>query len=165
MITDAPNYEMLVGQPIILAVEQAKQNQLPEGGRYVFDWHAFLQSNPPTESLVGGSEHKQILSGKVAPVDLLAIEFPKLVKQWKEETFFISSSTKLFNHPAYVRIMAMGTAGIPLVLGELQKNSGRWFYALKFMAGEKGKDVAAGINNYEDAKAAWLEWGYKNNYI
>ena len=59
----------------------------------------------------------------------------------------------------------MGTAGIPLVLGELQKNSGRWFYALKFMAGEKGKDVAAGINNYEDARAAWLEWGYKNNYI
>jgi hypothetical protein len=28
-----------------------------------------------------------------------------------------------------------------------------------------GKDVAAGIKNFEDAKAAWLEWGYSNNYI
>ncbi|SRR6266478_2587938 len=89
-------------------------------------------------------------------------EFNKLVKQWKEETFFLSSLSKMFAHPAYQRIMAMGTDGLSLVLGELQNGQGNWFYALKFMA---GKDVAAGIKNYEAARAAWLEWGYKNNYI
>jgi len=92
----------------------------------------------------------------------LRAEFDSLVKQWKEETFPLSSLTKKYAHPAYQRIMAMGSSGIPLVLNELQKNNGRWFYALKFMA---GKNVSEGIDNFEDAKAAWLEWGYKNNYI
>ena len=56
----------------------------------------------------------------------------------------------------------MGTAGIPFVLKELQECQDPWFYALKYMA---GKNVSAGMNNYSDAKAAWLKWGYKNNYI
>jgi len=95
----------------------------------------------------------------------LKAEFNKLIAQWREETFSISSLTKIYAHPAYQRIMAMGTAGLPFVLRELQNNQGHWFYALKFMAGEDGKDIAAGLNNYEDARAAWLEWGYNNNYI
>ncbi len=56
----------------------------------------------------------------------------------------------------------MGTAGLALVLNELQKNPDRWFYALKLMA---GTDVADGMKDAEDARAAWLQWGYKNNYI
>ena len=55
-----------------------------------------------------------------------------------------------------------GKEGLPLVLRELQNSNDNWFYALKFMAGE---DAAAGIENFDDAKAAWLEWGYKHNYI
>jgi hypothetical protein len=95
----------------------------------------------------------------------LAGEFRSLVEKWNEDTFAISSLTKIYAHPAYQRIMAMGTAGLPLVLRELQENQGNWFYALKFMAGKDGENVAAGIDNFEDAKAAWLEWGYRNNYI
>ncbi len=101
----------------------------------------------------------------MSQVESLSEEFPKLVKQWKEETFALSSLTKIYAHPAYQRIIGMGTDGLPYVLRELQKNQGRWFYALKFMAGESGKNVAVGINNFEDARAAWLEWGHKNNYI
>jgi hypothetical protein len=92
----------------------------------------------------------------------MASEFASLVTQWKEETFPISSLTKKYSHPAYVRIMAMGKEGIGLVLRELQTSGGRWFYALKFMA---GKNISEGIDNFDDAKAAWLEWGYKNNYL
>jgi hypothetical protein len=92
----------------------------------------------------------------------IATEFASLVKQWNEETFALSSLTKKYNHPAYVRIMAMGKEGISMVLKELQQSGGRWFYALKFMAGE---NISEGIDNFEDAKAAWLEWGYKNNYL
>jgi len=95
----------------------------------------------------------------------LTAEFEALVRQWKDETFLISSSTKLFNHPAYIRIIAMGTAGLPLVLRELQKNTGRWFYALKYMAGEDGKGVGVGMKDYDDVREAWLKWGYENNYI
>jgi hypothetical protein len=94
--------------------------------------------------------------------ETLQKEFYSLVKRWKDETFAISSLTKIYAHPAYQRIIAMGTDGIPFVLKELAKNQGRWFYALKFMA---GKDISEGMNNFEDAKDAWLEWGYRNNYI
>lgn len=153
MIADCP-------YPPIYSSAKAVQSLPSEG--YKIDWKAWLKMNSPTTSPVASFETKQVLSGKSATIDSIAAEFPKLVKQWKDETFFVSSSTKLFNHPAYVRIMAMGTAGISLVLKELQKDSGRWFYALKFMA---GKDVSAGIKDYDEAKSAWLEWGYKNNYI
>jgi hypothetical protein len=44
----------------------------------------------------------------------------------------------------------------------LQNNQGNWFYALKYMAGE---DVAEGTDNFEDARAAWLEWGRNNNQV
>lgn len=97
--------------------------------------------------------------------EALAKEFHKLVTQWRDETFFMSSLGKQFTHPAYVRIMAMGIEGIPLVLSEMQKSQDNWFYALKFMAGDEGKDVAAEIEDFESAKAAWLEWGYSKNYI
>ncbi len=94
--------------------------------------------------------------------EALAKEFQTLVDQWTEETFFLSSLGKQFTHPAYVRIMAMGREGLPLVLNQLQRSQDNWFYALKYMA---GRDVAAGINDCEAAKAAWLAWGYENNYI
>ncbi|MGA9408422.1 MAG: hypothetical protein WBW71_14905 [Bacteroidota bacterium] len=161
MIIDAPNFEMLVGKPVIFAEEQAKQNQLPEGEGYVFDWNELLRLNPPATISVEKVKAKQVLTGQAGAIDSLAKEFPKLVTQWREETFHLSSLTKIYAHPAYQRIMAMGTDGLSLVLSELQKKPDRWFYALKFMAGE---DVAAGMKN-EDARAAWLEWGYKNNYI
>jgi hypothetical protein len=98
----------------------------------------------------------------IGTVDSLEAEFHLLVNRWKAETFYLSSLTKKYAHPAYQRIMAMGTNGLPLVLTELQKSNGNWFYALKFMA---GKDVSTGITDYENAKAAWLEWGYNHNYI
>ena len=107
-------------------------------------------------------QSERLLNATTALPDVLAKEFRKLVKQWRDETFFLSSLTKMFAHPAYQRIMAMGKEGIPLVLREMQKSQDSWFYALKFMAGE---DVAAGIKNFDDAKSAWLEWGYKHNYI
>jgi hypothetical protein len=89
-------------------------------------------------------------------------EFNRLVAEWKRDTFYMSSLTKIYAHPAYERIKAMGTAGIPFVLRQLRQDQGKWFYALKYMA---GRNVAEGIDNFEDAKAAWLGWGHKHNYI
>ena len=89
-------------------------------------------------------------------------EFNALVAQWKEDTFACSSLTKQFGHPAYMRIMALGKQGIPLVLREMRKSQDDWFYALKFMAGE---DAAKGVKDFDAAKAAWTQWGYQHNYI
>jgi hypothetical protein len=124
---------------------------------------SFLNSDIPRQSSVAA------ISGIVAQPergilrrDALEAEFRALAEQWRKETFFYSSLTKQFAHPAYVRIIAMGMPAIPLVLREMQRTQDNWFYALRFMAGE---DAAAGMEDFEDAKSAWLEWGYRNNYI
>jgi hypothetical protein len=152
MIADCP-------YPPIVFPAQPAQSPPIEG--YAIDWGQLSKMNVPNSMPISRLVSKQVLPVKVA-ADPLEWEFKKLVKQWKEDTFFLSSLTKQFNHPAYLRIMAMGKEGLPFVLREIQNSQDNWFYALKFMAGE---DAAAGIKNFEEAKAAWVGWGYKNNYI
>jgi len=92
----------------------------------------------------------------------VASEFQSLADQWRKETMGVSSASGIAMHPAYQRIMAMGTPVLPLILRDLQQNRGYWFHALRYIAGE---DAAAGRNSVSDARSAWLEWGYTNNYI
>jgi hypothetical protein len=150
--------------PYYFSPAQASQTMPYQRYGESVDWRALLRMNLPAISKVAPSESKQVLAVNADTVDSIAEEFPKLVKQWKDETAFHSSLSKKFTNPAYVRIMAMGKPALPLILSELQKNSGHWFYALKYIA---GKDVAAESNaqSFEEARAAWLEWGYKNNHI
>lgn len=89
-------------------------------------------------------------------------EFRALVEEWRRETMVHSSLAALVTHPAYQRIMAMGTDALPLILRELREDPDHWFYALRFIA---GRDVAAGAANFDEAAVAWLEWGYRNNYL
>ena len=92
----------------------------------------------------------------------LRAEFDLLVNQWTEETAFHSSLGEIFTNEAYQSIMAMGQAALPLILSELRKKPGHWFYALEKIA---RSDVAEGAKNFAEARALWLEWGYTNNYI
>jgi hypothetical protein len=107
---------------------------------------------------------------RVVVVDLggalaLANEFAALATEWKRETGYHSSLSKKFTHPAYQRIMAMGKPALSLILRDLRQSSGHWFYALRFIAGEEAKDVAVGADTIEDARKAWLKWGYDKEYI
>jgi hypothetical protein len=98
----------------------------------------------------------------VAETSELEHEFQKRLKEWKKDIRGVSSLSAIVMHPAYQRIMAMGEPALPMILSDLRDNSGHWFYALRYIAGE---DKAAGTKTMSDAKAAWLEWGYKNGHI
>jgi predicted HTH domain antitoxin len=100
--------------------------------------------------------------GKVAHSEELGKEFERLAKQWKEETSLHSSLGEIFTNDAYQRIMAMGHEALPLILSDLQKTPAHWFYALEKIV---GRDMAGGADTFDDARAAWLEWGHKSNYI
>jgi hypothetical protein len=89
-------------------------------------------------------------------------DFKALVKQWRDETWFHSSLSKKYMHPAYQAIIGLGKEGLPFVLRELNQGKNYWFYALRLMARE---NAAEGIADFEDARAAWLTWGYRNNYL
>jgi len=85
-------------------------------------------------------------------------EFRALTKQWKRETAIAGNLSKIVMHPAYQRIMAMGKDAIPLILKDLSKEQGHWFWALHNLV-PPGDDPAAGTTTIRDATRAWLEWG------
>ncbi|MBN3908823.1 MAG: hypothetical protein HWQ35_20405 [Nostoc sp. NMS1] len=89
--------------------------------------------------------------------------FTALVNQWREETCGISSTNQMSMHPAYQQIIGMGKPVIPLLLRELEKKSGHWFWALKSISREdpvpqeyRGK--------VKEMTKAWLEWGKQRGY-
>ncbi len=90
--------------------------------------------------------------------------FNRLVKQWLSETGNISSTNEACIHPAYQQIIGLGKEAIPLLLRELEKKSGRWFWALKAISREdpvppekRGKT--------REMISAWLDWGKNKGYI
>ncbi|MEH2085507.1 hypothetical protein [Nostoc sp.] len=95
-------------------------------------------------------------------VDLEAT-FTSLVNQWREENRGVSSTNQMSMHPAYQQIIGMGKPVIPLLLRELEKKSGHWFWALKSISREdpvppeyRGK--------VKEMTKAWLEWGRQRGY-
>lgn len=108
------------------------------------------------------SENKQIVLIRVSGDAATAAEFSFLAKQWEEDTLYDSSLEAIWFHPAYQRIMAMGQRALPMILRELDKRLGHWFYAL---ANIVRKDIGDGAANLEDARQRWLEWGRQNNLL
>ena len=88
--------------------------------------------------------------------------FRELAKKWHKETRFISSVTKMVTHPAYLRIIGMGPAAVPLLLRELERTRDHWFVALHAITGE---DPAPPRASFDEAVEAWLAWGKRNGYI
>jgi hypothetical protein len=88
--------------------------------------------------------------------------FQELANQWRRETAHLSLAIKKVMHPAYQRIIGLGPAAVPLILSELQRRSGHWFWALKAIRGE---DPAQPDDTISQAAQAWLQWGKERNYI
>jgi hypothetical protein len=90
--------------------------------------------------------------------------FAKLVTQWREENRGVSSTNQMSMHPAYQQIIGMGESAIPLLLRELEKKSGQWFWALKSITREDPVPPEHRGKTSEMIKA-WLEWGRAKGYI
>ena len=89
--------------------------------------------------------------------------FMQLAKQWRKETYTVSSTAKLASHPAYQQIIAMGEPVIPLLLRELERKPGHWFMALRAISGEDPVPPEFRGRTREMIKA-WLEWGKLKGY-
>ena len=95
--------------------------------------------------------------------DDLQREFSTLAQQWERDTQFSSSATEIAMHPAYQRIIGMGTAAIPLILAELEREPGHWFWALKAISGDDPVPEDARGKLPEMAQL-WLDWGRRHGY-
>jgi len=89
--------------------------------------------------------------------------FITLVNLWRSETRGLSSTNKMSMHPAYQQIIGMGSSVVPLLLRELEKKSGRWFWALQAIT--RDNPVPSESNGKtREMTEAWLDWGRKKGY-
>jgi hypothetical protein len=84
--------------------------------------------------------------------------FRRLAAEWKSQAEFLASPTAIANLPAYQAILAMGSAAVPLILGELRREPDHWFVALKRITGEDPvpQEARGDLDRMADA---WLDWG------
>ncbi len=100
----------------------------------------------------------------ISPGGTLAGRFRDLVAQWRVDTAFESSMTKMVLHPAYQRIIGLGPDVLPLLLRELQQEPDHWFFALNALTGENPvpEEARGSIDSMSDA---WLAWGRREGLI
>ena len=92
------------------------------------------------------------------------VEFDRLAAEWKRETAHMSSPSEIAVHRAYLEIIGMGKATIPMILRDLRKTRSQWFLALSSIA----REVPIRQSDRGDIEAmtrAWLRWGKQRQYI
>ena len=94
-------------------------------------------------------------------------DFHDLVKHWHEQRIEISSSiSEIIACPAYLRIIAMGRRGLPLIIEQLKSEGDdpdHWCAALEAITGEDPVPEDAHGDTVRIAQA-WIEWS-KTSWI
>ena len=100
----------------------------------------------------------------IVPPRRLEALFNELVGNWKQETRLLSSTTAIATHPAYQRIIGLGPQAVPLILAEMKREPGHWFWALTAITGEN--PVSSTDQGRIPAMTdTWLKWGRENGWI
>jgi hypothetical protein len=86
-------------------------------------------------------------------------EFNQRAERWETESAIYSSPGAKLIHKDYKAIIRMGEPVIPLILKRMQTSHNDWLWALEHIV--EGENPAAGINDFDSAVQAWLEWGRK----
>lgn len=95
--------------------------------------------------------------------ETVAQKFERLATQWRAETGFLSNFTKRVTHSAYLKIVGMGPAVVPILLRELQREPGHWFSALHLITEEDPIDPAD-AGDIGAISKAWVQWGRERGY-
>ena len=84
--------------------------------------------------------------------------FNTLAAAWRAETAHLSSVIAKTAHPAYLRIIGMGQAVLPLILARLDSEPAYWFAALRSLTGQNPVR-AEDAGRFNAMRDAWLAWG------
>lgn len=83
--------------------------------------------------------------------------FHRLVRKWRIETAYVSSTSELFEHPSFVEIVSMGKEAVPLIIDELERQPDLLVGALTRITGEN--PVTTGDQGDVYAMIiAWNDW-------
>ena len=94
----------------------------------------------------------------VAVEPKVRVRFDELASQWKAQSRYLSNTAQMAMLWPYQQIIGLGAVAVPLILGELRRETDHWFWALEAITGENPvpSEVAGDV---EAAAAAWLRWG------
>ena len=84
--------------------------------------------------------------------------FQQLSREWHQATHYLSAGPQLVAHPAYLKIIALGSAVVPLILRKLEREPAHWFPALVALTNFD----PVSEDDWGDVEAmarTWLEWG------
>ena len=91
-------------------------------------------------------------------VPSVAQRFRDLSAEWKLAVNTSSSITEIATHPAYQRIIGLGTPALPYILRDLEQSRvEHWFWALKAITGEDPVKPSE-RGRMRQMAAAWLSW-------
>lgn len=94
----------------------------------------------------------------------IADRFAHLADRWQSETGHLSLVRKMVAHPAYLAIIGLGPAAVPLILREMRRSPDHWFVALQSITGVNPiRPEHAG--DIEAMSADWLKWGEEQALI
>lgn len=90
--------------------------------------------------------------------------FATLATQWKAESRYMSNTKQMAMLQSYQNIVGMGEQAVPLILEELRREPGQWFWALHAITGEDPvpTDDAGRVDRMAQA---WIRWGIERGYI
>ena len=96
--------------------------------------------------------------------DKLELHIQRLLNCWRDETAFLSSSTAITNHPAYVELIAIGSDALPALFRDLDKShDGHLSKALTAITG--ANPILDEERGYiRKVATAWLRWATENGY-
>lgn len=93
-----------------------------------------------------------------------AAQFCQSLEAWKAETAHLGSISTAIMHPAYQRIIGMGPQVIPLILAQMQREPGHWFWALHAIT-QANPVPSESEGKINEMTAAWLEWGHAEGFL
>lgn len=96
--------------------------------------------------------------------DTTGARFEHLASQWIAETMHMGSMTAAVMHPAYQQIIGMGPQAVPLILAELQRTPGHWFWALHAIT-QANPVLPESEGIIEEMAQAWISWGKNEGHL
>jgi len=91
-------------------------------------------------------------------------KFEALKEQWINETRFLSIAAQKIAHPAYLKLIKLGDAALPLLLRELKRRPDFWFAALEAIA-EDNPVPPEHLGDLGAMTKDWIEWGRVRGYV
>lgn len=100
----------------------------------------------------------------LTPAESIEQHVSRLLRHWRDETAYRSSSMRITSHPAYEELISLGVAALPFLFRDLEHTEdGHLSKALTAITGAHPVS-AEQRGQVRKIAQAWLGWARENGY-